>query len=105
MAVFVRFLPAAALLAATATSLSAQGTPAQNAQPSQPVCEAAQTSGSVGARANLSLQLATAAQQKKDAAGAAKNLQTAVKALEGNAKGEELNRDYMLGSVLALWLN
>jgi predicted Zn-dependent protease len=104
MAVFVRFLPAAALLAATASSLSAQATPAQNAQPSQPVCEASQTSGSVGARANLSLQLAMK-DQKTNPANAAKNLQTAVKALEGNAKGEELNRDYMLGSVLALWLN
>lgn len=104
MAVFVRFLPAAALLAATATSLSAQGTPAQNAQPSQPVCEASQTSGSVGARANLSLQLAMK-DQKTNPANSAKNLQQAVKTLEGNAKGEELNRAYMLGSVLALWLN
>jgi hypothetical protein len=104
MAVFVRFLPAAALLAATATSLSAQGTSAQNAQPSQPVCEASQTSGSVGARANLSLQLAMK-DQKTNPANSAKNLQQAVKTLEGNAKGEELNRAYMLGSVLALWLN
>jgi hypothetical protein len=104
MAVFVRFLPAAALLAATATSLSAQATPAQNAQPSQPVCEASQTSGSVGARANLSLQLAMK-DQKANPANSAKNLQQAVKTLEGAAKGEELNRAYMLGSVLALWLN
>ena len=28
-----------------------------------------------------------------------------IKTLEGPAKGEELNRDYMLGSVLAMWLN
>ena len=99
MAVLVRILPAAALLVATATSLSAQATPAQ------PVCEASQPGGSVGARANLSLQLALKEQQAKNAPNAAKNLQAAVKALEGNAKGEELNRDYMLGSVLALWLN
>jgi predicted Zn-dependent protease len=104
MAVFVRFLSAAALLAATATSLSAQGTPAQSAQPSPPVCEASQTTGSVGARANLSLQLAMK-DQKTNPANSAKNLQQAVKTLEGNAKGEELNRAYMLGSVLALWLN
>jgi len=43
--------------------------------------------------------------QKTNPANAAKNLQAAVKTLEGNAKGEELNRAYMLGSVLALWLN
>ncbi|HEU4721551.1 MAG TPA: FxLYD domain-containing protein [Gemmatimonadaceae bacterium] len=43
--------------------------------------------------------------QKANPANAAKNLQAAVKTLEGNAKGEELNRAYMLGSVLALWLN
>jgi predicted Zn-dependent protease len=104
MAVFVRFLSAAALLAATATSLSAQGTPAQSAQPSPPVCEASQTTGSVGARANLSLQLAMK-DQKTNPANSAKNLQQAVKTLESPAKGEELNRAYMLGSVLALWLN
>ena len=98
MAVLVRILPAAALLAATATSLSAQATPAQ------PVCEASQPGGSVGARANLNLQLAMK-DQKANPANAAKNLQAAVKTLEGNAKGEELNRAYMLGSVLALWLN
>jgi predicted Zn-dependent protease len=97
MAVLVRILPAAALLAAAA-SLSAQATPAQ------PVCEASQPGGSVGARANLNLQLALK-DQKTNPANAAKNLQAAVKTLEGNAKGEELNRDYMLGSVLALWLN
>lgn len=98
MAVLVRILPAAALLAATASSLQAQAAPAQ------PVCEASQPGGSVGARANLSLQLAMK-DQKTNPANAAKNLQAAVKTLEGNAKGEELNRDYMLGSVLALWLN
>jgi tetratricopeptide (TPR) repeat protein len=98
MAVFVRVLPAVVLLAATATSLHAQGTPAQ------PVCEASQPGGSVGARANLSLQLATK-DQKTNPANAAKNLQAAVKTLEGPSKGEELNRAYMLGSVLALWLN
>jgi predicted Zn-dependent protease len=43
--------------------------------------------------------------QKTNPANSAKNLQQAVKTLEGNAKGEELNRAYMLGSVLALWLN
>lgn len=103
MAVLVRFLPAAVLLAATATSLSAQEKAAQ-ATPAQPVCEASQPGGSVGARANLSLQLAMK-DQKTNPANAAKNLQAAVKTLEGNAKGEELNRAYMLGSVLALWLN
>ena len=110
MAVFVRILPAVALLAATATSLRAQGTPAPAAQPAPPVCEASSPGGSVGARANLSLQLATKDQaamktNPASAASAAKNLQTAVKTLEGPAKGEELNRDYMLGSVLAMWLN
>ena len=63
MAVLVRILPAAALLVATATSLSAQATPAQ------PVCEASQPGGSVGARANLSLQLALKEQQAKNASG------------------------------------
>ena len=99
MAVFVRILPAAALLAATAASLGAQATPAQ------PVCEASQPGGSVGARANLSLQLAMKEQQAKNAPNAAKQLQAAVKTLEPPSKGEELNRAYMLGSVLALWLN
>ena len=103
MAVLVRILPAAALLAATATSLSAQEKAAQ-ATPAPPVCEASQPGGSVGARANLSLQLAMK-DQKTNPANAAKNLQAAVKTLEGPAKGEELNRTYMLGSVLALWLN
>ena len=103
MAVLVRILPAAALLVATATSLSAQATPAQ-ATPAQPVCEASQPGGSVGARANLSLQLAMK-DQKTNPANAAKQLQAAVKTLEPPAKGEELNRAYMLGSVLALWLN
>jgi tetratricopeptide (TPR) repeat protein len=99
MAVFVRVLPAVVLLAATATSLQAQGTPAQ-----PPACEASQPGGSVGARANLSLQLAMK-DQKTNPANAAKNLQAAVKTLEAPTKGEELNRAYMLGSVLALWLN
>ena len=99
MAVFVRILPAAALLVATATSLQAQATAA-----SQPVCEASQPGGSVGARANLSLQLAMK-DQKTNPANAAKNLQAAVKTLEPPAKGEELDRAYMLGSALALWLN
>jgi tetratricopeptide (TPR) repeat protein len=98
MAVLVRILPAAALLAATAPSLRAQAAPAQ------PVCEASQPGGSVGARANLSLQLAMK-DQKANPANAAKNLQAAVKTLEPPSKGEELNRAYMLGSVLALWLN
>ena len=103
MAVLVRILPAAALLAATATSVSAQATPAQGT-PAQPVCEASQPGGSVGARANLSLQLAMK-DQKANPANAAKQLQAAVKTLEPPSKGEELNRAYMLGSVLALWLN
>jgi predicted Zn-dependent protease len=104
MAVLVRILPAAALLVATASSLSAQATPAQPAQAAQPVCEATQPGGSVGARANLSLQLALK-DQKANPANAAKNLQAAVKTLEPVSKGEELNRAYMLGSTLALWLN
>ena len=104
MAVLVRILPAAALVVASATSLSAQAAPAQGT-PAPPACEASQPGGSMGARANLSLQLAMKDQQAKNAANAAKNLQAAVKTLEGNAKGEELNRSYMLGSVLALWLN
>ena len=103
MAVFVRILPAVALLAAAATSLGAQATPAQGT-PAQPVCEASQPGGSVGARANLSLQMAMK-DQKTNPANAAKNLQAAVKTLEGPSKGEELNRAYMLGSVLALWMN
>ena len=103
MAVLVRILPAAALLVATAASLNAQ-TPGQQATPAQPVCEASQPGGSVGARANLSLQLALK-DQKTNPANAAKQLQAAVKTLEPPAKGEELNRAYMLGSVLALWLN
>jgi tetratricopeptide (TPR) repeat protein len=103
MAVLVRILPAAALLALTATSVSAQATPAQ-ATPAQPVCEASQPGGSMGARANLSLQLAMK-DQKANPANAAKQLQAAVKTLEPPSKGEELNRAYMLGSVLALWLN
>jgi predicted Zn-dependent protease len=103
MAVLVRILPAAALLAATATSVSAQATPAQGT-PAQPVCEASQPGGSVGARANLSLQLAMK-DQKANPANAAKQLQAAVKTLEPPSKNEELNRAYMLGSVLALWLN
>src|SRR5215213_10509814 len=105
MAVFVRLLPAAALLVATAASLSAQATPAQSGQAAQPVCEATQPGGSMGARANLNLQLALKDQQAKNAPNAAKNLQAAVKTLESSSKGEELNRAYMLGSVLALWLN
>ena len=103
MALFVRILPAAALLAATAASLSAQN-PAPSPQAAQPVCEASQPGGSVGARANLSLQLAMK-DQKTNPPNAAKQLQAAVKTLENPAKGEELNRAYMLGSVLALWLN
>jgi hypothetical protein len=47
MAVLVRILPAAALLVATAASLSAQ-TPGTGT-PAQPVCEASQPGGSVGA--------------------------------------------------------
>ena len=53
MAVFVRILPAVALLAATATSLRAQGTPAPAAQPAPPVCEASSPGGSVGAARRL----------------------------------------------------
>jgi len=107
MAVFVRVLPAAALLVATAGSLGAQATPAQpaQAQSAQPVCEASQPSGAVGVKASLTLQAASK-DQKANPANAAKNLQTTVKTLEAPAKGaEELNRAYMLGSALALWLN
>src|SRR5829696_3368061 len=106
MAVLVRILPAAALLVATASSLTAQAAPAQqSAQSAQPVCEASQPAGGSGLRANLSLQLALKDQQAKNSANAAKNLAATVKALEAPAKGEELNRAYMLGSALSLWLN
>ena len=60
MAVFVKMLPAAALLVAAATSLGAQETkaPAAAAAAAAPACDAAQPSSSNGARANISLQMA-----------------------------------------------
>ncbi|HKH90381.1 MAG TPA: hypothetical protein VKA54_01195, partial [Gemmatimonadaceae bacterium] len=68
MAVLVRIMPVAALLVATASSLTAQAAPAQqSAQAAQPVCEATQPGGSMGARANLNLQLALKDQQAKNA--------------------------------------
>jgi predicted Zn-dependent protease len=98
MAVFVRILPAAALLVAAATSLGAQ------VAASPPACEATQPAGGNSARANLTLQLALK-DQKANPASAAKNLLATVKTLDNNDKGEELSRAYMLGSALALWMN
>ena len=98
MAVFVRILPAAALLIATAASLGAQ----QAATP--PACDATQPTSPGALKASLSLQLALKT-QKTDPAGAAKSLTTTVKALDNSDKGDEAGRAYVLGSALALWMN
>jgi predicted Zn-dependent protease len=99
MAVFVRILPAAALLVATAASLGAQ-------QPAPPACDATQPTSQGALKANLTLQQALKSQQaKSDPAGVAKNLTTTVKALDNNDKGDEAGRAYVLGSALALWMN
>src|SRR5258705_1605158 len=71
MAVFVRILPAAALLIATAASLGAQ----QAATP--PACDATQPTSPGALKASLSLQGALKT-QKTDPAGAAKSLTATV---------------------------
>ncbi|HEX7942466.1 MAG TPA: hypothetical protein VF488_11715, partial [Gemmatimonadaceae bacterium] len=97
MAVFVRILPAAALLVATAASLGAQQTAA-------PACDATQPTSTNALKASLTLQGALKT-QKTDPAGAAKSLTSTVKALDNNDKGDEAGRAYVLGSALALWMN
>jgi predicted Zn-dependent protease len=97
MAVFVRILPAAALLVATAASLGAQ-------QAAAPACDAAQPTSTNALKASLTLQGALKT-QKTDPAGAAKSLTSTVKALDNNDKGDEAGRAYVLGSALALWMN
>ena len=97
MAVFVRILPAAALLVATAVSLGAQ----QAATP--PACDATQPTNANALKASLTLQSALKT-QKTDPAGAAKSLTTTVKALESD-KGGDAGSAYVLGSALALWMN
>src|SRR6185369_6197655 len=63
MAVFVRILPAAALLMATAASLGAQQ------QAAAPACDATQPTNATALKANLTLQSALKT-QKTDAASA-----------------------------------
>ena len=102
MAVFVRLLPAAALLVAAAGSLGAQAGAAPAAA-APPACDAAQPSSGNAVRANISLQLALK-DQKTNPASAAKNLAATVKLLEANDK-DETARAYVLGSALSLWMN
>jgi len=97
MAVFVRILPAAALLMATAASLGAQQ------QAAAPACDATQPTNATALKANLTLQSALKT-QKTDAASAAKSLTSTVKALESDKPGDPANA-YILGSALALWMN
>ncbi|MDB4883187.1 MAG: hypothetical protein JWL95_1953 [Gemmatimonadetes bacterium] len=106
MALYDRILPAAALLVAAATSLGAQQTKSAPAAAAStaPVCDPAQPSSGNSARANISLQLALK-DQKTNPASAAKNLAATVKLLDNNDKSDELNRAYMLGSTLSLWMN
>jgi hypothetical protein len=103
MAVFVRLLPAAALLVVAASALGAQAG-AQAAASAPPACDAAQPSSGNSARANLSLQLALK-DQKANPASAAKNLAATVKLLDNNEKGDEANKAYVLGAALAMWMN
>jgi hypothetical protein len=98
MAVFVRILPAAALLVATAASLGAQQQAA-----SAPACDATQPTDANALKASLTLQGALKT-QKADPAGAAKSLTTTVKALD-TAKPGDAGSAYVLGSALALWMN
>ena len=98
MAVFVRILPAAALLVATAASLGAQ----QAATP--PACDATQPTSANALKASLSLQGALKT-QKTAPAEAAKSLTAAVKSLDNNDKGDDAGRAYVLGGALALWMN
>jgi predicted Zn-dependent protease len=101
MAVFVKLLPAAALLVAAAGSLGAQQAAA--AAPAPPACDAAQPSTGNAVRANISLQLALK-DQKANPASAAKNLAATVKQLESPDK-DETARAYVLGSALSMWMN
>jgi predicted Zn-dependent protease len=104
MAVFVRILPAAALLVAAAASSGAQQQAAAPAgAPAPPACEASQPTSGNAVKANISLQGALR-EQKTNPANAAKNLQAAVKTLEGDKAGDP-GGAYMLGSALALWMN
>jgi predicted Zn-dependent protease len=98
MAVFVRILPAAALLVATAASLGAQ------AAATPPACDATQPTSGNALKANISLQNALR-EQKTNPASAAKNLATVVKTLDNADKSDEAGRAYVLGSALALWMN
>ena len=96
MAVFVRILPAAALLVVTAASLGAQ-------QAAAPACDATQPTSPTALKANITLQQALKLQQaKSDPAGVAKNLSSTVKAVES---ATDASSAYMLGSALALWMN
>ncbi|MEO6526027.1 MAG: FxLYD domain-containing protein [Gemmatimonadaceae bacterium] len=106
MAVFVKILPAAALLVAAATSLRAQETkPAAGAATAAaaPACDAAQPSSGNSVRANLSLQMALK-DQKTNPAASAKNLAATVKLLESEKAGDP-SSTYVLGSALSLWMN
>jgi predicted Zn-dependent protease len=98
MAVFVRILPAAALLVATAASLGAQ----QAATP--PACDATQPTNASALKASLTLQSALK-MQKTDPAGASKNLTSTVKALDAGANTPDAATAYAMGSALALWMN
>src|SRR5258705_4457363 len=99
MAVFVRILPAAALVMATAASLGAQQ-PAAAA----PACDATQPTNAAALKASLTLQQALKA-PKTDPATAAKNLTATVKALDTGDKGADAATAYTLGGALALWMN
>jgi len=99
MAVFVRILPAAALLVVSAASLGAQQTAA-----APPACDATQPTNPAALKANLTLQQALKQQQaKSDPAGVAKNLTATVKSVENGASDPA--SAYVLGSALALWMN
>jgi len=99
MAVFVRILPAAALLVATAASLGAQ-----QAAATPPACDATQPTNASALKASLTLQSALKT-QKTDPAGAAKNLTSTVKALDAGDKAPDQATAYAMGSALALWMN
>src|SRR5689334_8271196 len=99
MAVFVRILPAAALLVATAASLGAQ-----QAAATPPACDATQPTNASALKASLTLQSALKT-QKTDPAGAAKNLTSTVKALDAGDKAPDAATAYAMGSALALWMN
>jgi len=97
MAVFVRILPAAALLMASAASLGAQ-------QAAAPACDATQPTSPAALKANLTLQQALKQQQaKSDPAGVAKNLTATVKSFDAGTP--DAASAYILGGALALWMN